>query len=322
MKKIMILIIVLLMPLNVFAYSEYIIPGGETIGININGDGVIVMGFYKVENSYINGFLRPGDKIIKVNNVEISSVDELSKEIENNIIDNKVSITYVRDDIEYVDYLELKLINGVYKSGLYIKSNVVGIGTLTYIDDNIYGALGHVVNYGSINKKVEIKDGMTFFSDVTNFIRSRNGNPGSKSADIKYDKEFGTVKLNSNYGIYGFTNNLNRKKKMKIAYLDEVMLGDASIYTTNLDDEVLEYKIKILEVEKNSKEKNFYFEVTDKKLLDMSGGIVQGMSGSPIIQNNKIIGAVTRVLIDDVKRGYGISIVTMLEEGDKLANNS
>jgi stage IV sporulation protein B len=97
------------------------------------------------------------------------------------------------------------------------------------------------------------------------------------------------------------------------------MLGSASIYTTNLDDEVVEYEIKILEIDKESKDKNFYFEVVDKDLLEMSGGIVQGMSGSPIIQNDKIIGAVTRVLIDDVKKGYGISIVTMLEEGDKLA---
>ena len=323
MKKIMILILFLFMPFNVFAYSEYIIPGGETIGININDDGVIVIGFYKVNNEYINDFLKPGDKIIKANGISVGSVEELSKVIEENIdSDYKVNVSFVRDNNEIDDTLELKLIDGVFKSGLYIKSNVVGIGTLTYIDENIYGALGHVVNYGTINKRVEIKDGTAFFSDVTNFIRSKNGNPGSKSADIIYDKRFGTVSLNSNYGIYGFTAELNNKEKIKVGYIDEVMLGNASIYTTNLDNEVVEYKIKILEIEKNSKEKNFYFEVVDKELLNMSGGIVQGMSGSPIIQNNKIIGAVTRVLIDDVKKGYGISIVTMLEEGDKLANIS
>ena len=322
MKKIIVLVLLLLMPFNVFAYSEYIIPGGETLGININSDGIVVMGFYKVDNEYINGFLKPGDKIIKVNGISVSTVEELSKKIENNIIDGSVNITYIRDDIELVGNLELVLMNGVYKSGLYIKSNVVGIGTLTYIDGDVYGALGHVVNYGAINKRVEIKDGNTFFSDVTNFIRSKNGNPGSKSADIIYSKKFGSVNLNSNYGIYGFTDVSNDKKKMKIGYVEEVMIGSASIYTTNLDDEVVEYEIKILEVEKDSKEKNFYFEVVDKELLNMSGGIVHGMSGSPIIQNNKIIGAVTRVLVDDVRKGYGISIVTMLEEGDKLANVS
>ena len=318
MKKLLIAII-LLMPFNVFAYSDFIIPGGETIGISVNNDGVVVMGFYKVNNDYINSFLEVGDNIIYVNDEEVDNIEELSNLIEKNINDNSVSIIYVRDGVEYEGLLELRLVDGIYKSGLYIKSNVVGIGTVTYIDGDIYGALGHVINFGSINKKVEIKDGTAFFSDVTNFIRSRNGNPGSKSADIIYDKEFGSIDSNTNYGIYGYVKSKNDKELMEVGKLNDVMLGSASIYTTNLDDEVIEYEIKILEIDKESKDKNFYFEVVDKDLLEMSGGIVQGMSGSPIIQNDKIIGAVTRVLIDDVKKGYGISIVTMLEEGDKLA---
>lgn len=318
MKKLLIAII-LLMPFNVFAYSDFIIPGGETIGISVNNDGVVVMGFYKVNNDYINSFLEVGDNIIYVNDEEVDNIEELSNLIEKNINDNSLSIIYVRDGVEHEGLLELRLVDGIYKSGLYIKSNVVGIGTVTYIDGDIYGALGHVINFGSINKKVEIKDGTAFFSDVTNFIRSRNGNPGSKSADIIYDKEFGSIDSNTNYGIYGYVKSKNDKELMEVGKLKDVMLGSASIYTTNLDDEVIEYEIKILEIDKESKDKNFYFEVVDKDLLEMSGGIVQGMSGSPIIQNDKIIGAVTRVLIDDVKKGYGISIVTMLEEGDKLA---
>ena len=318
MKKLLIAII-LLMPFNVFAYSDFIIPGGETIGISVNNDGVVVMGFYKVNNDYINSFLEVGDNIIYVNDEEVDNIEELSNLIEKNINDNSVSIIYVRDGVEHEGLLELRLVDGIYKSGLYIKSIVVGIGTVTYIDGDIYGALGHVINFGSINKKVEIKDGTAFFSDVTNFIRSRNGNPGSKSADIIYDKEFGSIDSNTNYGIYGYVKSKNDKELMEVGKLNDVMLGSASIYTTNLDDEVIEYEIKILEIDKESKDKNFYFEVVDKDLLEMSGGIVQGMSGSPIIQNDKIIGAVTRVLIDDVKKGYGISIVTMLEEGDKLA---
>ena len=318
MKKLLIAII-LLMPFNVFAYSDFIIPGGETIGISVNNDGVVVMGFYKVNNDYINSFLEVGDNIIYVNDEEVDNIEELSNLIEKNLNDNSVSIIYVRDGVALEGLLELRLVDGIYKSGLYIKSNVVGIGTVTYIDGDIYGALGHVINFGSINKKVEIKDGTAFFSDVTNFIRSRNGNPGSKSADIIYDKEFGSIDSNTNYGIYGYVKSKNDKELMEVGKLNDVMLGSASIYTTNLDDEVIEYEIKILEIDKESKDKNFYFEVVDKDLLEMSGGIVQGMSGSPIIQNDKIIGAVTRVLIDDVKKGYGISIITMLEEGDKLA---
>jgi hypothetical protein len=139
MKKLLIAII-LLMPFNVFAYSDYIIPGGETIGISVNNDGVVVMGFYKVNNDYINSFLEVGDNIIYVNDEEVDNIEELSDLIEKNINDNSVSIIYVRDGVEHEGLLELRLVDGIYKSGLYIKSNVVGIGTVTYVDGQIYGA--------------------------------------------------------------------------------------------------------------------------------------------------------------------------------------
>lgn len=318
MKKI-ILFLIMIIPFNVLAYSEYIIPGGETIGISIDSEGIVVMGFYKIDGTYINQSLEIGDRIISVNGNMVSSVKELTNELEKNV--DNISIEYIRDDIKYNGTIELKKIDGVYKSGLYIRSNVVGIGTLTYIDNDIYGALGHVVNYSGLNERVEIKDGNTFFSDVTNFIKSRNGNPGSKNANILYDKKFGNIKANTNYGIYGIVSSSIEKEKISVGYMDEIMLGSASIYTTNTLDKVEEYEIKIIEIDKESGDKNIYFEIVDNELLDMSGGIVQGMSGSPIIQNNKIIGAVTRVLIDDVTKGYGVSIITMLKEGDKLMQN-
>lgn len=318
MKKIL-LCLILFIPFNVLAYSEYIIPGGETIGINIDSEGIVVMGFYKVDGNYINQSLEIGDRIISVNGNIVNSVSELTKVLESNV--DNIRIEYIRDNIKYESDFELKMIDGIYKSGLYIRSNVVGIGTLTYIDNNVYGALGHVVNYSGISERVEIKDGNTYFSDVTNFIKSRNGSPGSKNANIFYDKKFGSIESNTSYGIYGIVEGNIDKDKMSIGYMEDVMLGSASIYTTNTLDEVKEYEIKIIEIDKESKEKNIYFQITDEELLEMSGGIVQGMSGSPIIQNNKIIGAVTRVLVDDVTKGYGISIITMLEEGDKLIEN-
>lgn len=322
MKRLLLFLMLLFLPLSVFAYSDFIIPGGETIGISVDGDGIVVMGFYKVDGTYLNKHLKEGDKIIKVADTKVSSVEELSLAIEKNISDNKVYITYIRDDNEYNGILSLKLINDVYKSGLYIKSGVLGVGVVTYQDNDVYGALGHIINYGSLNKKVEVKSGFSFFSDVTSFIRSKNGNPGSKNANINYNNRYGTILANTEFGIYGHVDKKSTKKKIEVGTLEDAMLGHASIYTTNLDDEVVEYDIKILEIDMDDRGKNFYFEVTDEELLEMSGGIVQGMSGSPIIQNDKIIGAVTRVLVDDVKKGYGISIITMLEEGDKLANDS
>ena len=247
MKKLL-LYLILIIPFNVFAYSEYIIPGGETIGISINSEGIVVMGFYKIDGVYINQSLEIGDRIVSVNGNAVNSVSELTSEIEKNV--DTVNIEYIRNNKKYNGSIELKMIDGVYKSGLYIRSNVVGIGTLTYIDNNVYGALGHVVNYSGINERIEIKDGNAFFSDVTNFIRSRNGNPGSKNANIFYDKKFGSIKSNTNYGIYGIIDKKIDKEKLSIGYIDEVMLGSASIYTTNIDDEVREYEIKIIEIDK------------------------------------------------------------------------
>ncbi len=319
MKKILWLFI-LLFPFYVFAYSEYIIPGGDTLGIEVNSKGVMIVGFYKVNGELINQDFKVGDKILKVNDVEVDGTKELVDLIDEYMKDSKVTVTYIRNEKEYKSDLVLSLYNGSYRTGLYVKGNVLGIGTLSYIDPEtgIYGVLGHALNISSTNQQVEIKSGYSYEANVTSFTRSVDGNPGSKNADIDKNEVFGTIEKNSNYGIFGKIDNEQKKEKMKVGKLDEVNLGEAYIYTTNTNNEIEKYEINILEINKKNNEKNLYFEIVDKNLLNMSGGIVQGMSGSPIIQDDKIIGAVTRVLVDDVDKGYGISIVTMLEEGDKI----
>lgn len=319
MKKI-IWFICLFLPFFVFAYSDYIIPGGDTLGIEVNSKGIVVVGFYKVNGEYINDDLKVGDKIVEVNDKEVNSTTELVNIINKSIDNSKVMIKVLRNDVDFSTKLELKLSNGTYKTGLYVKSSILGIGTLSYIDPgtNVYGVLGHSLNLSETNKLIDIREGYSYDAKVTSFTRSVDGNPGSKNAEISKSNLFGTIESNSNYGIFGKTDSINNRKAMKVGQIDEIKIGDAYIYTTNLDNKIDKYRIKILEVNKSEYDKNIYFEIVDKELLEMSGGIVQGMSGSPIIQDNMIIGAVTRVLVDDVSRGYGISIVTMLEEGDKL----
>ncbi len=319
MKKILWLIL-LILPIIVLAYSDYIIPGGETLGIEVNSKGIVIIGFYKVDGKSINTDLQVGDKIMAVNGDEVLTTEDLIKDIDKYMEDDKVLITYERNKKEYNDYLELVLYNGTYRTGLYVKSGVLGIGTLSYIDPEtkVYGVLGHGLNLSETQEKIDIRTGYSYEALVTSFKRSTNGNPGSKNANINKEKIVGTIERNSNYGIFGLYNEEINKKKLKVGKLEEVNLGKAYIYTTNLDNEVEEYEIEILEIDKKHDEKNIYFEVTDKELLNMSGGIVQGMSGSPIIQNDMIVGAVTRVLVDDVTNGYGISIVKMLEEGDNI----
>lgn len=325
MKKVIdifIYFLLLLCPFGVFAYSEYIIPGGDTLGIEVSSRGVMIVGFYKINGELINQEFQIGDRILTVAQEEVKDTNSLVRLIDKHMENSRVSVTVLRDNKEIERVMELSLYNGTYRTGLYVKANVLGIGTLSYVDPEtkVYGVLGHSLNISNTNKQIEVRSGLSYEAEVTSFTRSVDGTPGSKNANINKNETFGTIEKNSSYGVFGKVQDIQERNLMKVGGIDEVETGQAFIHTTNVDNVIKDYEIKILEVNEDNKEKNIYFEVVDEELLAMSGGIVQGMSGSPILQNDKIIGAVTRVLVDDVNKGYGISIVTMLLEGDKLVN--
>ena len=163
-----------------------------------------------------------------------------------------------------------------------------------------------------------MKDGKIYHSTVTGITRSDDGNPGEKNAKYDVNEVYGNIKENSTSGIFGtYTSELPDKRTYKVAHEKDIQLGNASILTVISGNEVEEFKINILKLmKKDKKNKNILFEVTDERLLQSAGGIVQGMSGSPIIQGDKIIGAVTHVVVDDCKKGYGIFIENMLEEAE------
>ena len=317
--------IIFILPIYVFAYSNKIIPGGESIGININSDGMVIVGFYKVKDKYINKNLKVGDKIISVEGKKIESIDELTNQINNYISNNKINIEVIRNGKTISQELLLVEENNKYKTGLYIKDNIVGLGTLTYIDPQtmIYGSLGHEITFSNTNSAIEVRDGSIVESNITSITKSRNGNVGSKNAKLLFNNVIGNIKSNTKVGLYGYyLNDLPNKELLEIEEFDNIKKGDAYILTVTKNREIKKYNISILNKYYNKKDTNkaFSFKIIDEGLIKESGGIVQGMSGSPIIQNNKIIGSVTNVIIDNVIVGYGISIITMLEEGDKLRN--
>lgn len=322
MKKVVMAFILLIsMPINIFAYSEEIIPGGENIGIKIHSSGLLVIGYYKVNNKYIaEDNIKISDKIIKIEGKNINNINDMTDIISK--IKNKedVSITLLRNGKEINSKLNLVLDNGVYKTGLYVKDGINGIGTISYIDPNtnIYGALGHEVIESNTRSIIEVKTGEIYSSTVLGIDRSINGSPGSKNANINYSNKLGNINENTKKGIYGKINKIPNKKVISVAKYNEIKKGKAYIYTTLSNDEVNKYEINITDINRANinTSKAFSFKVTDKKLIEKTGGIVQGMSGSPIIQNNKIIGAVTHVVIDDVTKGYAIFIRTMLTEGE------
>lgn len=321
------LLILFIMPTNIYAYSKYIIPGGETIGIEVNSKGVLVVGFYEVNSRYVGkdaGF-EIGDTITEINNNKVNNINEMvnvvNEEAKNS---NKLDVTITRNNKSSTLNLEMLCDSeNVCKTGLYVKDEITGIGTLTYIDPKttIFGALGHEITEKTTGERFEIKDGKIFKATVTDNTKSENGSPGEKNATYDETITYGKINSNEESGIFGkYTDELLKDKALEVGTKDDVKKGEAIIRTVINGNEVKKYTINILNINKDSDIKNILFEITDKELLNETGGVIQGMSGSPIIQNDKIVGAVTHVIVNDAKKGYGIFITTMLEEGDKSAS--
>lgn len=318
-KLIFISIMLLTMPINALAYSDYIYASGKSIGINIKLKGIMVVGLYEV-NGVSPGVIAKinlGDRIIKVNNNEVNSIKEMTDAISKSNNKDSVEITYLRNNKEYKTNLELINDNGIYKTGLYVKDTISGVGTLTYIDPGtmMYGALGHEIIDRNTKTIVDIDDGKIFKSSVTGINKSTNGNPGSKNALYYNDVVYGNINKNTHSGIFGnFSANTDNLKLYKVS---NPVLGDAKILTVIDNDNIKEYSINITKINEFKETKNILFDITDTELLNKTGGIVQGMSGSPIIQGDNIVGSVTHVVVDNPEKGYGIYITNMLTEAEK-----
>jgi len=314
-----ILLTLISIPINIFAYSDYIIAGGQNIGIEVKSKGVLVVGTYEVdgENIASNSGIKIGDIIVSIDNEKITTIEDLSAKI--NSSDGEVKVGYIRNnDVKYTD-LKLVKDGNAYKTGMYVKDRITGIGTLTYIDPNtkIFGALGHEIIEKNTGKILESNNGTIFDSEVINIEPSTNGIAGEKNAKYYIDKVNGNIFENTTQGIFGkYLSAIDENKLYKVATFDEIKKGPAKILTVLNGTEVEEYSIEIIKLTAGQKIKNITFNIVDQPLLEKTGGIVQGMSGSPIIQDDKIIGAVTHVVLDDPTKGYGIFIRNMLEEAE------
>ena len=302
-----------------------LLPAGNTIGIYIESDGIMVLGTGVIQGEDGLNYepalnkLRTGDYITEVNGKKINYKEELMEIIDKS--DGDTLDIQVRRDGEYLDY-KLNPVNtssGEYKIGVWIRDDTQGIGTLTFLtDDGYYGALGHGITDIDTSKIVEVGKGNIYSADIMTVVKGRDGEPGELIGLINQDEEniIGNIEKNTSQGIYGKVNNkneLSRFKALPVGLKQEVHEGNASILTC-VDNKVEEYDVLIESVtlgsSNNSKE--IVLQITDLDLLDKTGGIVQGMSGSPIIQDGKIIGAVTHVFIQDSTKGYGTFIENMI----------
>lgn len=294
---------------------------GKPVGICVDTKGVLVLGTGKVNctdgKSYMpcRDSIMSGDIITKINGVATENKEELEKLVNTggnlhiNILRNGKDMEF---DIKPVICEEDKK----YKLGLWVRDSTQGIGTITYYDreSNTFGALGHPINDVDTGKLMEIEGGEILEADVGKTMKGRAGAPGSLVGDIHFDETIGYIKSNNKNGIFGSLSEELNGVEMPIGYKNNVKTGNGSIYMNLMGDSVEKFSIHIDSINRynTSDTKNFVFTVTDKRLLSQTGGIVQGMSGCPIVQDGKLIGAVTHVFVNDPTKGYGIFIENMM----------
>ena len=307
--------------------EQKVMPSGRAVGLYINSDGVMVLGTSEVTGK--DGFtyepaaniLRAGDYIYRINNQEVENIEDVAEAVQDNG-GGRVTIYLRRNNNNIKVKVDTVLAgDGEYKIGAWLREDTEGIGTLTYVtEDNNYAALGHGITDIDTGILIDIKNGGVYPAKISEVIRGEAGSPGEVLGSVKLGgtNRLGTINNNTNYGISGelFDNNYsyNSSKALPVAMKQEVDRGKA-IVRCQLGEEVEDYEVEIEKININSKEnKGMVIKVTDKRLLSKAGGIGQGMSGSPVLQNNKIIGAVTHVFVNDSTRGYGIFIEDMLSE--------
>lgn len=308
--------------------TEYVIPGGMAIGIYMETDGVLVLSTESIEcmdgNEYepAKNLVKAGDYIVGFNGEEIDSKRELVQAV--NKLESSEVVLKLRRDEEYIDVkmqsVEVK--NDQYKLGIWVKDSIQGLGTVTYLTLNgEFGALGHGIHDSETNELIDISKGSVYNTNIVGIQKGVKGEPGGLEGVIIYrsSNKLGVIDDNTENGIHGMIGDVEKicddMEPIEICKKDDIQLGKASILCC-VNGTVEEYDIKIKNTDSYTKDANkgIIIEVTDEKLLELTGGIVQGMSGSPILQNGKIVGAVTHVLVNDPTRGYGIFIEDMIKQ--------
>ncbi len=318
MKKItkctaFLLLCIWLLPVNVLA--KELIPVGQVVGLELRDDTVTIAGFDENLGAEAKAAgVCVGDQIISVDGSSVRCTQDVKKAL--SCADGKVELSVLRDGAKKKYQLNLKNTAGGPKLGVYLRQGVTGIGTVTYYDPDTkaFGTLGHGVN-GSDGKLLQMVQGYAYNAKVLTVRKGRVGDPGQLMGSVDSGEPVGILSANTDRGVFGTAEIGWQGDTVTVASSDEVKTGAAVIRSTVSGDTVQEYSVEILKIYPKSRQngRNLLIRVTDPALLETTGGIVQGMSGSPIIQDGKLVGAVTHVLVNDPTTGYGIFIENMLD---------
>ncbi len=308
-----------LKPSYAYANGEYVYLGGFTTGFNIDTEGVTVVGLTEIftEKGVIspskNSDLKVGDIILSINGKKISTVKDVYSLLKD-YKDGYMVLQIERKGIILLkDVFPEKDMTGAYKLGVFLRDDVLGLGTVTYVEENgDFASLGHPVTDEN-GRVYSVTGGDVYSCSIVGVNKAVRGKAGELKGLFIGDTAIGKITANSAVGLYGNFTNFDFKNSKKIE-IGSAKVGSAKILSTIDGDKPKYYDIDILKSDlRTSITKNLVIKITDKQLIEYTGGILQGMSGSPIIQDNKIVGAVTHVFVNDSTRGYGISIENMLK---------
>ena len=311
-----------------------VIPVGNIAGVKLYTNGVLVVGMSEIEGEdsktykpYENTGIEEGDTIVKVNDNLVSSTEDLIEKV-NMSNGEKVEIEYIHDEeTKECSITPVKTSEEEYKLGLWVRDSAAGVGTVTFYEPSTqsFGALGHGITDIDTGDLLNIASGEFVTAKVLNIKKGEDGNPGKIQGTVEEQETIGEITKNTEFGIYGKIQvlsslNIDTSKEMEVAMREEIELGKATILCSLDNQTVKEYEIEITKIyrDNNYNNKSMEIKVTDDELIEKTGGIIQGMSGSPIIQNGKFVGAVTHVLVNSSTEGYAIFGDLMLKQSKEV----
>ena len=298
-----------------------VIPVGTAIGMKLYTKGVLVVGMSQIDTEnnekkkpYENSGIEQGDTILEVNNNQIENTEDLIKEV-NNSKGNAITIKYLRENKTMETSITPVKSKEEYKIGLWVRDAAAGVGTLTFYEPstNSFMALGHGISDIDTEKIVDIASGELITANIISIIKGKKGSPGEVRGTIESGNSIGKIYKNTNFGVYGTVTNKNSilsnsSEELEVASRDEIKEGNAQIICQldNSGRKIYDIEIEKIYINNNQDNKSMLIKITDEELIEKTGGIIQGMSGAPVIQNGKFIGAVTNVLVNDPTQGYAV----------------
>ncbi|OUN07388.1 SpoIVB peptidase [Flavonifractor sp. An92] len=316
---------------SVAGVGDMVYPLGRAVGIKLFADGVMVVGLSEVDTAAGSSApakscgLREGDIITHINSEEVGTIEEVQSILQD-LEGETMSIRARRDgeELQVTAQAVQCASDGSYKLGAWIRDSMAGIGTMTFYDpaSGVFGALGHGISDVDTAQLMPLQSGSIMYATVQDVRPGEVGAPGELHGAFQASRDLGELYCNSSSGIFGTLTDTSLTagvEAVPVAGRDEVHTGKAVIRSNIAGDEVKEYQVEITHIYPEGSGKDMTVKVTDEALLSATGGIVQGMSGSPILQDGKLIGAVTHVLVNDPTQGYGILLEHMLDAADSPA---